>query len=143
MNIAHFLVPKQDVAFLYDDFTLRQGLEKLRYNGYSAIPVITRSNEYVGTVSEGDFLWNLIEGQKDGQLSKINIKNTENIMVSEILRKDSNSPVRITATIEELLIKALDYNFIPVIDDRNMFIGIITRRDIIRHFINNTDKLPA
>jgi CBS domain-containing protein len=135
MNIAHFLVPKHDVAFLYDDFTLRQGLEKLRYNGYAAIPVLTRLNNYVGTVSEGDFLWHLIDDQRDEQLHKIDIKKTEDIMVSEILRKDSNAPVRITATIEELLTKALDHNFIPVIDDRNMFIGIITRKDIIRHFI--------
>ncbi|NLO47001.1 MAG: CBS domain-containing protein [Clostridiales bacterium] len=143
MNIAHFLVPKQNVAFLYNDFTLRQGLEKLRNNGYSAIPVLTRANEYVGTVSEGDFLWNLIDSQKNRELKKINIKNMEGIMVSEILQKDTNSPVRITATIEELMLKALDYNFIPVIDDRNMFIGIITRRDIIRHFIDKKDKLPA
>ena len=56
MNIAYFLLPKSRIAYLYDDFTIRQGLEKMRNRGYTAIPVITRDGRYVGTVSEGDFL---------------------------------------------------------------------------------------
>ena len=56
MNIAYFLLPKSRIAYLYDDFTFRQGLEKMRNRGYTAIPVITRDGRYVGTVSEGDFL---------------------------------------------------------------------------------------
>lgn len=133
MNVAFFLVPKQNVTFLYDDFTLRQGLEKLRYNGYTSVPAITRNNEYVGTVSEGDFLWYLIDDQKE-ELHKINIKNIQNTVVRDIIRIDKNPPVRITATVEELLAKVLNQNFIPVVDDRKMFIGIVTRKDIIKHF---------
>ena len=60
MNIAYFLIPKSSVAYLYDDFTFRQGLEKMRHHGYTAIPVITRDGRYMGTVSEGDFLWRLL-----------------------------------------------------------------------------------
>ena len=51
MNIAYFLLPKSRIAYLYDDFTIRQGLEKMRNRGYTAIPVITRDGRYVGTVS--------------------------------------------------------------------------------------------
>lgn len=133
MNIAHILIPKQDVAYMYDDFTLRQGLEKMKNSGYAAIPVINRMNKYAGTVSEGDFLWYLIDEQKEG-LHKVNKKNIEGISIKKILRTDSILPVRITATIEELLAKVLNNNFIPVVDDRNIFIGIITRRDIIKYF---------
>ena len=61
MNIAYFLLPKSRIAYLYDDFTFRQGLEKMRNRGYTAIPVITRDGRYVGTVSEGDFLWRLLD----------------------------------------------------------------------------------
>ena len=60
MNIAYFLIPKNSVAYLYDDFTFRQGLEKMRHHGYTAIPVISRDGRYVGTASEGDFLWRLL-----------------------------------------------------------------------------------
>ena len=54
MNIAYFLLPKARVAHVYDDNTFRQGLEKMRHHGYTAIPVISRTGQYVGTVSEGD-----------------------------------------------------------------------------------------
>ena len=53
MNIAGLLLPKSTVAYLYDDFTLRQALEKMRYHGYTLLPVITRDNRYFGTISEG------------------------------------------------------------------------------------------
>ena len=61
MNIVMLLKPKCDVAFLYEDYTLRQGLEKMRYHGYTAIPVNARDGTYVGTVSEGDFLWSVLD----------------------------------------------------------------------------------
>lgn len=57
MNLLFFLTPKQDVAFIYDDFTLRQTLEKMEYHRYSSIPVLTRRGEYAGTITEGDLLW--------------------------------------------------------------------------------------
>lgn len=135
MNIASFLIPKSETAFLYEDYTLRQGLEKMRHRGYTAIPVVTKEDKYVGTVSEGDFLWYLIDVQND-ELHKVNIKSIEDIIIKDVLRVDKNPPVPITATIEELLTKSMNQNFIPVIDDRDYFIGIITRTDIIKYFYN-------
>lgn len=135
MNIASFLIPKSNVAYLYEDFTLRQSLEKLRYHGYTAIPVLTKDDKYLCTVSEGDFLWYLMDNNKD-QLHKIELKSVENMSIKNILGQDKNPPVGITATIDELLNKSIHQNFIPVIDDREYFIGIITRKDIIKHFYN-------
>lgn len=143
MNIAYFLVPKQNVAFLYDDFTLRQGLEKMRFHGYTALPVLTRKNKYVGTVSEGDFLWKLIEDQRDEDLHKTNIRSIENAFIRDILNEDKNPPVRITATVEELIQSALSQNFIPVVDDRDLFIGIVTRSDLIKYYMRSAGKAEA
>ena len=61
LNIAFFLTPRQDVATLYDDNTLRKGLDVMRQSTYSAMPVTTRDNIYVGSVSVRDFLYYLIE----------------------------------------------------------------------------------
>ena len=61
MNVITLLTPKAQVAYLYDDFTIRQGLEKLRIHGYTAIPVLNREGIYIGSVSEGDFLWSLLD----------------------------------------------------------------------------------
>ena len=131
MNIAYFLLPKARVAYLYDDYTFRQGLEKMRHHGYTAIPVISRAGQYIGTVSEGDFLWRLLS--EDG-VRRCTMKDLEQRQVRDILRENTYPPVRITVTMDELLESAMNQNFIPVVDDSGSFIGIVTRRDIIRYF---------
>lgn len=134
MNVAYFLIPKANVAYIYEDFTLRQGLEKMRAHGYTAIPVLTRECQYVGTVSEGDFLWYLVGGKLNTEPERIQLPDGREAQVRDIMRPDRNPPVMITATIEELLVRAENQNFIPVVDDRHMFIGIVTRRDIIHYY---------
>ena len=49
-----FLTPKSDVAYIYDNYSLRQVLEKMEYHKYSCIPVIGVDGKYVGTITEGD-----------------------------------------------------------------------------------------
>lgn len=129
MNIIHLLKIKSDVAYIYESNTLRQGLEKMKRYGYTAIPVITKDGDYAGTVTEGDFLWHIIEKGRGS------MRDQEDYYVRNILRTDFMTAVSITATAEELIEKATNQNFVPVVDDRNKFIGIITRRDIIRYFV--------
>ena len=131
MNVAYFLTPRSEGGCIFADHTLRQGLEKLRRSGYTALPVVTRENKYVGTVSEGDFLWYLIE---DGQPKPMPIRSLEHTTVRDVMQSDRNPPVRITADIQELIGRAMSQNFIPVVDDLGSFIGIVTRKDIIKHF---------
>lgn len=140
MNIAYFLIPKRSVAYLYDDCTFRQGLEKMRHHGYTAIPVIARDGRYIGTVSEGDFLWRLLdEGMENGSLCSM--KELEQLRVRDILRGNNYPSVRITVTMEELITSAMNQNFIPVVDDSDSFIGLVTRKDIIRYFSNQRTSM--
>lgn len=140
MNIASFLLPKADVAYLRDDMTLRQGIEKLRRSGFSAIPVIDSEDRYVGVISEGDFLWNILAYK--GSLDDVTMKSLESMTVREILQNGKVRPACIDTDMEALLERAKNQNFVPVIDDRSVFIGIITRSDIIRYFENNTARQP-
>ena len=133
MNIAYFLLPKNSVAYLYDDCTFRQGLEKMRHHGYTAIPVITRDGKYVGTVSEGDFLWRILSSDYEHQ-PPFSMKDMERLKIRDILRGNNYPPVRITVSMEELLSSAMKQNFIPVVDDLGSFTGIVTRKDIIGYF---------
>lgn len=120
------------MATLYDDCTLRQGLEKMRHHGYTAIPVVTRDNKYVGTVTEGDFLWYLVEQQK-GELQRVPLKSVEDVLMRDALTFEHNPPVKITAGMEELLRRVMNQNFVPVVDDLQSFVGIVTRKDIIEY----------
>lgn len=126
MNVISLLTPKAQVAYLYEDFTIRQGLEKLRNRGYTAIPVLTREGLYVGTISEGDFLWNLLDHDDNS------LRSTERRPLRQVLRTDFNPAVRIDVTMAELLDRVMRQSFIPVVDDRGAFVGIVTRQTIIR-----------
>ena len=139
MNIAYFLLPKNRVAYLYDDYTFRQGLEKMRYHGYTAIPVISRSGKYIGTISEGDFLWQILSNDAESRQIR-SMKDLEQLHIRDLLRGNNYPPVRITVSMEELLSNAMNQNFIPVVDDLGNFTGIVTRKDIIRYFAEQKDE---
>ena len=138
MNVAFFILPKNNVAYLYDDFTVRQGLEKMKYHGYAAIPVITRENKYVGTVSEGDFLWYLYGDCANGTA---NMEMLESTHMRDVMNLDKTPPVNIMATMDQLFDRAMKQNFVPVVDDVGSFVGIVTRRDIMRYFVLGKDAV--
>lgn len=128
-NIMMLITPKAEVSYLYDHNTLRQGLEKMKKYGYSAIPVIKETGEYVGVVREGDFLWKIIQ---TGAVSK---PAQEEVSVGDILQTEAYLAAKIDESMEDLVAKAMQQNFVPVVDDRGCFCGIVTRRDILKHFI--------
>ena len=128
MNIIFLLKPKATVAYLYSGSTLRKGLEKMKVHGYTAIPVITREGIYAGTVSEGDFLWHMISHEN------FDMKAQEEYQIEDIIRKGWNPAVKITATMDDLFLRVTEQNFVPVVDDRNAFMGIITRKDVIKYY---------
>ncbi len=134
MNVAFFLRPKFNVTYIYENDSIRAGLEKMKYHGYTAIPVINDKNEYVGTVSEGDFLWYLVDDQKEN-LQKVDLKSVEDKKIKDILKKDRDPSIGITVSVEELLTRAMKQNFVPVVDDSGIFIGIVTRKSIIEYFV--------
>jgi len=129
MNVLMLLKPKSEVAYLFDTYTFRQGLEKMRIHGYTAIPVISKDGLYSGTVSEGDFLWHIINKSIDN----CSMKKCEDYYIREIIRSEWNPAVTVGVSMDELLERAMNQNFIPVTDDRGYFIGIVTRKDIIAH----------
>ena len=127
MNILFYLVPKSEVMYLYDDYSLRQAMEKMEYHKYSAVPIINRAGNYVGTLTEGDISWEL----KDRKLS--NLHEAEEIMLRHTNRKRDNEPVNVNCNIEDLVMTSMNQNFVPVIDDNGIFIGIVTRKSIIEY----------
>lgn len=131
MNILFFLKPKATLTVLTTDCTLRQALEIMDKSGYTAVPLIDEEGRYVGTISEGDFLWFF------KTLGVFNIKDAEKVSIKAIKRRRDNLPIRIDEDMANLINMSKAENFIPVIDDRDVFIGIVTRQDIIDYFLKN------
>ncbi len=127
MNILFFLTPKSDVEYIYDDFTLRQTIEKMDHHHYTAIPILSRSGTYIGTITEGD----LLRVIKDKY--SLTLHEAEDVPIKKVPRRWHNNPVNINCNIEDLLQTAMRQNFVPVVDDDGKFIGIITRKDILNY----------
>ena len=126
-NILFFLTPKAMCAYLYDDYTMRQALEKMETAGYAALPILNKRGEYRGTLTEGDLLWAL------KNICYMDMRQAEARRIMEIARRRDHLPVRVTTTMHELVARATSQNFVPVVDDKDTFIGIVTRGNIIQY----------
>jgi CBS domain-containing protein len=131
MKIASFLYPKNEVAYITSSASMREALEQLEHLYYTALPIVDSEGKYVGTLSEGDLLWKL------KNTPGIDFDNLQQVQVSEIDKHIHNESVSINAHFEDMLALAADQNFVPVVDDDNIFIGIIRRKDIIEYYMRN------
>ena len=130
MNILFFLKPKNEVEFIYDDDSLGEVMEKMERHSYSAIPLISRQHgTYIGTVTARDLLWEIKNHHA------FSAKEAAELSVMHVKRGHDNEPVDADAKMEDLIDKIVNQNFVPVIDDSNIFIGIITRKDVINYLV--------
>ena len=126
-NILFFLLPKAMCAFVYDDYTVRQALEKMEVSGYAALPILNRHGEYRGTLTEGDLLWAL------KNMCYMDMRQAEARRIMEISRRKDNVPVPVNTSMQDLVQRASTQNFVPVVDDKDTFIGIVTRSSIVKY----------
>ena len=136
MNVLMLLTPKSELKTLVDTYSLRQGLEIMRAHGYTALPVIDKEGHYVGTVTEGDFLWHITGEQIDGNV----LHACEDNRIREIIRKDHSPAVNVSVDMDTLVEQSMRQNFVPVVDDRGTFIGIVTRQSVIKMLRDSANK---
>ena len=126
-NILFFLTPKAMCSYLYDDFTLRQALEKMESAGYTTLPILNKRGEYRGALTEGDLMWAI------KNMCYMDIRQAEAHRITEISRRKEYLPVRVTTSMRDLVSRASSQNFVPVVDDKDAFIGIVPRSAIIKY----------
>ena len=134
MNILFFLTPKSEVAYIFENETLRQTLEKMEHRKFSCIPLLSPDGKYTGTISEGDLLWGM------QRLEISDLKDAESVPIMAIPRRANYEPVHINSDMEDLVDRAINQNYVPVVDDQGFFIGIITRKAIIKYCYSEMQK---
>ena len=134
MNILRFIIPKSSVEYIYDTNTVRQALEKMRYHKYVAIPVLNEDGIYIGTLRNDDIYKYLLEN------GTFNSKDAERDSVMSILDRDYSKPLYHNASMEMLIENVKEHNFVPVVDDRGCFIGIVLRRDVLNFLLKYYEK---
>ena len=128
MNILFFLTPKAMCAYVDADDTIREAMGRMEASGYTALPVLDRAGGYCGVLTEGDVLWAL------KRLCVMDLRQTEQHGIGEIQPRRKIQPVRVDTRVEDLLSVAAEQNFVPVVDDKGAFIGIVTRSSILKYF---------
>lgn len=126
MNVPLLLLPKITTAYITADATVGEGIKILRQSGFTAVPVLYEDGRYCGTVSTSDVLGYLLE------------KGTTDVggdatCVCEILPYHANPAVNIDASLGELIDRLMDSNFVPVVDGRGCFVGIVTRKKLLTY----------
>ncbi len=127
MKVAFFLIPKSEVVCLTPETSMRQAMERMERHSYTAVPLVDEQGYYAGTITEGDLLWKL------KNTNGLDLNEMENVTLKDIAFQAKNKPVRIDSRIVDLLTVASEQNFVPVVDDHGIFIGIVRRREIIEY----------
>ncbi len=125
MNILFFLTPKDEVAHVMENESLRKVLEKMEKHGYTAIPLLSKNGKYIGTITEGDLLWYLKEHDFPTPAEM------DEVLITTVRRRRDNKAVHVHEKLEGLFEKAANQNFVPVVDDDKVFIGLVTRKDVL------------
>lgn len=124
MNIFFFLKPKVEVSYLTENCPVQQAMQDMLRSGFTAIPVVNAKGTYVGTITEGDFLRLVLHYPKE---------KLEQLTVGQVELRVHHRSVSIDAKLEDMVELVTEQNFVPVVDGRGMFCGIVTRRDVITY----------
>ncbi|WP_318360952.1 CBS domain-containing protein [uncultured Agathobaculum sp.] len=124
MNIFFFLKPKVEVSYLTESCPVQQAMQDMLRSGFTAIPVVNAKGTYVGTITEGDFLRLVLHYPRE---------KLEQLTVGQVELRVHHRSVSIDAKLEDMVERVTEQNFVPVVDGRGMFCGIVTRRDVITY----------
>ena len=132
LNVIKLLTPKSNTGWIYNDFSIRQAFEKINHYGYKAMPIVDSYGYYKGVISTDDILNYIREKQI------IDDKSLEKYYISSISHIWSVKALNCNASEEEVIDRINDCNFVPLIDDRGAYIGIITRKSVINELYKKT-----
>lgn len=136
MNVLFFLTPKSQIKFVDTSMSVRQVLEVIEHYRFTTIPLLNTEGKYVGTISEGDLLFFI----KDHPFK--NIAEFNNINITQVKRHRDYLPIKSTYEMGDLIVTAVNENFVPVLDDLGYFIGIITRKSVINYLYLESKNKP-
>lgn len=122
MNLAFFLTPVAEVAWMLDGTTVQDAVDAMRDHRFTAVPLLDDERHYVGTITAADLLhWITTEGRRD-------------VPVAKVPRQMENRAVGIDTDVRGILALASDQTFIPVVDSRAVLMGIVTRKAILTFY---------
>lgn len=133
VNLLIFLTPKSETLYLNYNSTIRQTLENFDVHKYSVVPLINDDGLFVSTISEGDIL-RFIKNS-----CKFDISVAEKMKIKDLDLYRPYKALPISTPMDEVVRLALEQNFIPIVDDRGVYIGIVKRKSIIDFLLSKIE----
>ena len=135
MNLFNFFTPKAETYYVEPDSTIRQALEKFDRYKFTVLPMVDEEGIYISTISEGDILRYI------KNTAGFDLAVAESVRISEIERYRSYLPCTADISMDDLIQLAMKQNFIPIVDDRGAYIGIVKRKAVLNMLYHtDTDK---
>ncbi|MGA3271331.1 cyclic-di-AMP-binding protein CbpB [Lactiplantibacillus pentosus] len=126
-NADHYLIPADMVANVQTNNNLYHAFLVLTKIKYSKIPVLDHSGHFEGLVSLP-----LITEQMLG-FDQLNTEVLLQQRVQDVMETQVKT-VHDVDDVEATLHLMIDNPFVPVVDDDNLFEGIVTRREFMKSF---------
>lgn len=134
MKAFDLIIPKNKVEFIYNDITVGDALRKIGKKRFAMVPVLERISErYIYSLSASDILYEI--------LKKGDIEACKNQPLSSVAIDRLVVPCQKDTEILALADLAISQNFVPIVDNKGTFLGIVTRRAILDYFINEVAEL--
>lgn len=118
-----FLTPAEKLAVIVDSHNIDHAKLLLSHMTYSRVPVVTEDNRYFGTISLREIsLYQMENGLSDDELH----------MDISLIAKTDGATVPADYDLEDVMRKLIDESFLPVVGPNQEFLGIITRKSILK-----------
>ncbi|EOT28936.1 cyclic-di-AMP-binding protein CbpB [Enterococcus saccharolyticus] len=135
-NQETFLVPADNVATVLYSHPLEHALLVLSKVGYAKIPVLDSEDHLVGLISLANIVDKMmgLTGFDMNQIEGLTVADVMEVNVPTIQNKDD---------LEDILHLLVQGSFLPVVNEDNVFEGIITRKEILKavnHLVHELEK---
>lgn len=123
--IEDYIISSEKVAHVQVGNSAEHALLVLTKTGYSAIPVLDSKYRFRGLIN-AQRITDAILG-----LDHIEYERLSDIRVEEIMEKDLPL-IHINERFQKALDMVINQNFLCIVDDEEMFMGILTRRVVLK-----------
>lgn len=124
-NRDKLFIDAEKVAILQEDHTLEHAMLVLTNVRYSLIPVLNKENKIVGLISLAMIL------QKITGVEQIHMNQLGKYKVREVMRTEFPI-IHQDTQVEEVLNELVDESFICIGNEENEFVGIVTRKELLK-----------
>ena len=118
-------IDAEKVAILQEDHTLEHAMLVLTNVRYSLIPVLNKENKIVGLISLAMIL------QKIMGVEQIHMNQLGKYKVREVMRTEFPI-IHQDTQVEDVLNELVDESFICIGNEENEFVGIVTRKELLK-----------